>query len=99
MEVSTLVRDEVRARFSRRDAADVEQLLGATELPFLAGPERQRERARVHLATLLDAQGDFERFARALSLASRDWRDLLVGVGLADDDWPEVLRASGFRVP
>ncbi len=30
----------------------------------------------------------------ALELARIDWRDLLVAAGLADEDWPEVLRAT-----
>jgi hypothetical protein len=29
----------------------------------------------------------------ALELARTDWRGLLVSAGLADDDWPEVMRA------
>lgn len=99
MEVSSLVRDEVRERFAPSDAADVEQLLGATELPFLDAPGRSRERDRVHLAVLFEAKGNVERFARALFLAEHDWRDLLVAAGLANDDWPELLRAAGFRVP
>ena len=99
MEVSKLVRTEVRARFAPDDAIVVERLLGATVLPFLEEPARQRERARVHLAILLEAGGSLERFARALSHAAVDWRDTLVEAGLANDDWPDVLRAAGFGVP
>jgi hypothetical protein len=99
MEVSNLVRREVRARFAPRDAADVESLLGAALLPFLGEPARRRERDRVHLAILLLAHGDFEKLARNLALAATDWRDVLVAAGLGNDDWPEVLRAAGFPVP
>ena len=99
MEVSSLVRREVRARFLVPDASDVEVLLGATELPFLDEPARRRERDRVHLAILKQADGDFEQFARYLALAATDWRDLLLSAGLAHENWPDVLRAAGFPVP
>lgn len=58
-----------------------------------------REHDRVHLGILKLADGDFERFARALALAATDWRDLLINAGLADDDWREVLRSADFPVP
>jgi hypothetical protein len=32
-------------------------------------------------------------------MARVDWRDLLVAAGLAHGDWPEALRAAGYRVP
>jgi hypothetical protein len=99
MEVSDLVRREVRERFATPDASDVEVLLEATALPFLDEPARRRERDRVHLAILKQAGGDFERFARYLALAAVDWRDLLMAAGLADENWPEVLRGAGFPVP
>ena len=99
MHVSDLVRREVRARFAPADAANVEILLEATLRPFLDNPARARERDRVHLAVLKEADGNFERFARNLALAALDWRDLLVAAGLGHEDWPDVLRAAGFPVP
>ena len=96
--MSPLVRNEVRARFTGQDAVDVERLLGAIELS-LNEPAQRRERDRVHLGILLLAGGSFERFARELALAAADWRDLLVAAGLANEDWPEVLRGAGFPVP
>jgi hypothetical protein len=99
MEVSELVRREVRARFVPADVADAERLLEATHIPFLEGPREQRGRDRVHLAILKLAAGNFEKFARHLALAATDWRDLLVAAELADEDWPEVLRTAGFPVP
>jgi len=99
MGMSALVRREVRARFAKVDAFDVEHLLEATQLPFLEEPNRRRERDRVHLAILKLANGDFERAARSLAQAASDWRDVLVEAGLANEDWPEVLRGAGFPVP
>ena len=46
---------------------------------------------RVHAAIILLAQRDIMRFRRALTLSTRDWRDVLVAAGLADDDWPTRL--------
>jgi hypothetical protein len=46
---------------------------------------------RIQAAIVLYAQQDRDRLADALALARLDWRDLLVGAELADEDWPRVL--------
>jgi plasmid stabilization system protein ParE len=97
--VSDVVRAEVCERFSPEEASEVILALETTALPFLDAPDRGRERARVHLATLKVAGGDLPRFRQALALARTDWRDVLVAAGLAHHDWPETLRAAGWRVP
>jgi hypothetical protein len=97
--VSDLVRGEVAARFSHEDASVVQQKLTTTGLPFLDQPNRDRERDRVHLAILKLADGNLERFEKYLTLSARDWRDLLMTAGMANGDWPDVLRAAGFPVP
>jgi hypothetical protein len=99
MEVSAVVRHEVRTRFSPDVASAVEQLLAATELPGLSVPGHERQRDRVHLAALKVAGGDVTRFGDALRLAARDWRDLLVAADLAGENWPMLLRAAGYPVP
>jgi len=98
VQVSALVRNEIARRFPD-DTPRLIDLLAGTELPFLGAPDRERERDRVLLAIFKHADGSSEAFAAALKLASRDWRDLLVGTGLANADWPEVLRANGYPVP
>ena len=52
---------------------------------------------RVHLAILLISKGDMQQFRVALSQATRDWRDTLIIAGLADNDWPTVLRKEGIE--
>jgi hypothetical protein len=34
----------------------------------------------------------------ALRQAKVDWRDTLVSAGLANEDWPSVLRAEGIEI-
>jgi len=97
--VSELVGGEVKARFELEDASVVQQRLTTTPLPFLDQPNRGRERDRVHLAILKLADGNLERFEKYLSLAARDWRDLLMTAGMANGDWADVLRSAGFPVP
>jgi hypothetical protein len=97
--VSEVVRAEVAGRFSASDAPQVISALETTTLPLLEGADRDRGRARVHLATIKLADGDVTRFQQALAVAQMDWRDVLVAAGLANGDWPEVLRAAGWRVP
>ena len=97
--LTPLVRAEVERRFAPADAGRAIALLEATPLPFLDVPDRARERQRVQLAALKHAEGDLVRLEQAAKEASRDWRDLLAVTGLADADWPEVLRRAGFPVP
>ena len=99
MHVSDLLRREIAARFAAADAPGVLVRLTETPLPFLDAPDRARDRDRVHLAILRVADGNLQRFEAALALAARDWRDLLVGAGLAHGNWPDVLRAAGYPVP
>jgi hypothetical protein len=49
---------------------------------------------RLQAAAVLAARGSTSRLHAALQLAREDWRDLLVGAGLADEDWPERLQAE-----
>src|SRR6516162_5163280 len=97
--LSDLVRLEIGERFESSEAAEIVLALDATPLPLLEGDDRERDRARVHLAILKLADGDIERFRAAFAMARSDWRDVLVAAGLANADWPNVLRKSGCRVP
>jgi hypothetical protein len=97
--VCDVVRAEVADRFSAPNALQVVSALEGASLPLLEGADRDRDRARVHLATIKLADGDVARFEQALALARIDWRDVLVAAGLANADWPEVLHAAGWRVP
>jgi hypothetical protein len=46
---------------------------------------------RVQAAMVLRTAGDWGLVQGNLALARRDWRDALVGGGLAHVDWPRVL--------
>jgi hypothetical protein len=37
--------------------------------------------------------GDVARLRQAIALSQQDWRDVLVGGGVANADWPSVLDA------
>ena len=47
-----------------------------------------------HHRIVVIAQGDNERFAMALAMSERDWRDSLVAADLANGDWPDRLDAE-----
>ncbi|MEL6984858.1 MAG: hypothetical protein AAFO29_20685, partial [Actinomycetota bacterium] len=50
----------------------------------------------MHAAVVLASHGDLEMLEEQANLAERDWRDVLVSAGLANDDWAERLeRAVG----
>jgi len=98
MDVADIVRTEIHKRMGR-DAEPAIALLASTELPLLDGADRTRERSRVHLAILKMADGNLARFAETLRMAGVDWRDVLVGAGLGNLDWPRVLELDGFPVP
>lgn len=55
---------------------------------------------RLQAAIVLSAGGSTSRLQEAVALAELDWRDLLVGAGLANEDWPTRLdRELGPRRP
>jgi hypothetical protein len=38
-------------------------------------------------------------FETALLIARRDWRDLLVSAGLANEGWEKILEDEGYEIP
>jgi hypothetical protein len=74
----------------RRDFPEPGSAHGVLQL--LAGlPRTAGYDERVQAAIVLLADRDIGRLHRALDLAAKDWRDLLVAAGLADEDWPDKL--------
>lgn len=53
--------------------------------------DSRQDPERLMAAAVLIAQGDVDRFRRAVGIARQDWRDLLMGGGLGHEDWPRVL--------
>lgn len=65
---------------------EVERQLGLAE-------SGGQDRERVLAAIVFTASGDLERLENAVELSHQDWRDVLLGSGLAGEDWPAVLDA------
>ena len=76
----------VREDFEPEDAELV--LSSLADLEGLPGPATGE---RVQAAIVKLARGDLGRLDRELSLARLDWRDVLVGAGLAGEDWAARL--------
>jgi hypothetical protein len=53
-----------------------------------------QDRERIQAAMALGTNGSQEAFRQRVELASIDWRDLLVGAGLGEGDWPRRLDAT-----
>ena len=54
---------------------------------------------RLQAALVLGAAGQWNRFEQQLRRLERDWRDVLVAGGLADEDWPARLAEALPCVP
>jgi len=54
---------------------------------------------RLQAALVLGAAGKWNRFVQQLRRLERDWRDVLVVGGLADEDWPVRLAEALPCVP
>ncbi|RDI59655.1 hypothetical protein [Nocardia pseudobrasiliensis] len=90
------------ARLQRRILRDFPQPGSAAEI--LAALDRMAaetthsrdyfESERVKAAIVLLANGSATEFRRAVNLAKRDWRDVLVDADLASEDWPARLDAE-----
>jgi RimJ/RimL family protein N-acetyltransferase len=72
------------------DADDIVRRMTELALPMAENQSRER----ILAAALIASHGDLEALGWALRMASRDWRDVLVGAGLANLDWPARLDAE-----
>jgi RimJ/RimL family protein N-acetyltransferase len=87
--ISERVAARVRDDFGD-DAPRLLERLATLELPLA----ERLSRERIQAAIVLCANGDLGAFDYAVRLASRDWRDVLVGAGLGNLDWPARLDAE-----
>jgi hypothetical protein len=83
--VSDRLTRRVECDFGRDAPGVLAVLAGLADEAYGQDPER------VQAALVLMARGDGSRFARAVDLLRIDWRDVLVGGGLGDGDWPRRL--------
>jgi hypothetical protein len=93
MSTTSLIREQAHRFFGSSQADDVIAAFDATELPLVANNGE-----RVFLAILILARGDMQRLRMELKHARIDWRDTLVVAGLANEDWPAVLKQQGIDV-
>jgi len=93
MSATALVRQQAHRFFGPAQADDVIAALDGTKLPLIANNGE-----RVLLGILLLSRGDMQKFRAVLEQARVDWRDTLVAAGLADEDWPAVLRKNGIEI-
>ncbi|MGC3994732.1 MAG: hypothetical protein QM779_11570 [Propionicimonas sp.] len=89
MEVSPRLSRWISASFPTASAPVVLQQLAALTESTIGGQDPER----IQAAMVLDTHGSHEAFRQRLELARIDWRDLLVGAGLANEDWPRRLDA------
>jgi len=91
--VTDLVKQQVRKLFAPDEAELVISALATSHLPHIADGEAPE---RIHLAVLHLSGGNLQKFDEAFRGGMIDWRDTLVGAGLGDADWPDVLRGRGI---
>ncbi|KOG33395.1 hypothetical protein [Streptomyces resistomycificus] len=93
MKLTGRVEKRIAKDFPGRDGHVVEELLAelVSHLAERGGPE---DKERIAAATLLCGRGRMDRLLDAVQLAKEDWRDVLVGAGLADAGWRERLEAD-----
>ncbi|EIE01176.1 hypothetical protein [Leptospira licerasiae] len=78
--------NEVNKLFKKNEASMVMEKLRNTQL----WAEDSGPPARIHLAMVWKSKGDIEIFLKTL-YDGLDWRDLLVEMKLADENWKEIL--------
>jgi hypothetical protein len=83
---------EAERLFKTEDLPSVLSGLRETEL----WAERSGPPPRIHIAVLWASNGDMRLFSHRLEWAHDDWRDLLLEVGLANEDWQKVLQSRGI---
>ena len=83
---------------SPRLAAKIEEIFPAESESVIASLDEVDEKLfrgeagdRLLAAMIIYSEGRIEGFSLALEEVSEDWRDVLVGAGLDEDDWPEKL--------
>jgi hypothetical protein len=71
------------------DADEVLALL--TTIPESLPLGERQSAERIQAAVVVAAQGNLTQFPTWLDIARTDWRDALMGAGLAHADWPHRL--------
>jgi hypothetical protein len=82
------VSDRLRRRI-KRDFPAPGSAASVTEMVASAS-----ESERIQAAVVICARGQVDRLRDACELAEQDWRDVLAGAGLADEDWRSRLETE-----
>ncbi|MEV0633954.1 hypothetical protein AB0I77_03060 [Streptomyces sp. NPDC050619] len=93
MVLTVRVAKRIAKDFPGRDGRVVEELL-AELVHHLTERGDKEDKERIAAATLLCGRGRVDRLLDAVQLAKEDWRDVLVGAGLADATWRDRLEAD-----
>lgn len=93
MGLTVRVEKRIAKDFPGRDGQIVGELL-AELVHHLTERGDREDKERIAAATLVCGQGKVDRLLDAVQLAKQDWRDVLVGAGLADAGWRERLEAD-----
>ncbi|MDL5201394.1 hypothetical protein [Streptomyces sp. ALI-76-A] len=93
MVLTTRVERRIAEDFPGRDGQVVGELLAGL-VNHLTDRGDAEDKERIAAATLLCGRGRVDRLLDAVQLAKEDWRDVLVGAGLADAGWRERLDAD-----
>jgi hypothetical protein len=88
------VRHEAIRLFGPDEAPAVLSAFSTAYLPSVADNTE-----RIQLAILLLCRKDRSDFSELLDIATEDWRDVLIGAGLAGENWRDVVRKSGIPLP
>lgn len=76
--------DALFVGMARQEATDLLVTQCGANLPFCESSDAHG-RERVRFAALKLSRGDLEQLRKAVALAEKDWRDVLVAAGFADD--------------
>ncbi|MFJ1971083.1 hypothetical protein ACIO93_20635 [Streptomyces sp. NPDC087903] len=97
MGLTARVRRRISEDYPERDGRVVEALL-AQLVTHLNDRGDREDKERIAAATLLCGRGRVDRLLDAVQSAREDWRDVLVGAGLADADWSDRMNTEfGFE--
>jgi hypothetical protein len=87
MEVSRRLTRWIESSFPAGSSEKVLAELRGLPAEVIGGQDPERMQA----ALVIRTGGDWHAFEECLRVAHSDWRDALVGAGLADQDWPHRL--------